>query len=135
MPSSNGRANRTSTMQTGPGSRFAKRLSTTAGLVIVAAALLLVAAPQLGTAALAQNPSPFLVTRSGSTYTAASQTTTTAYTGTLKNVVESAVQDLNAFPEGGVITFSAGTFDLGSDFFVLHDVTTSSSRGRAWTRR
>ena len=122
MPSSNGRAHRTSTMQTGPGSRFAKRLSTTAGLVIVAAALLLVAAPQLGTAALAQNPSPFLVTRSGSTYTAASQTTTTAYAGTLKNVVESAVQDLNAFPEGGVITFSAGTFDLGSDFFVLHDV-------------
>jgi parallel beta-helix repeat protein len=104
-------------------SQFARRLGIIAVLATITAALLTVASPQQNAyAAPPKNPSPFLVTRSGSTYTAASQTTSKSYTGTLKSVVESAVADLNSFTAGGTVTFSGGTFDLGSDFFVLHDI-------------
>jgi parallel beta-helix repeat protein len=93
------------------------------GLGVISALLLvLVPTRDVAQAAPPENPTPFLVTRSGSTYTAASQTTSTIYTGSLKSVVESAVQDLNGFTSGGVIRFASDDFDLGSDFFVLHDV-------------
>ncbi len=73
------------------------------------------------------SPSPFLVTRSGSTYTAASQSTTSSYTGSLKSVVESAVTEMNSFGGsgggGGTITFAADTFDLGSDHFEFDDIS------------
>ncbi len=64
------------------------------------------------------SPSPFLVTRSGTTYTATSQSNGTTYTGTAKFVVEAAVDDLMQF-SGGTITFSADTFDFGSDHLEL----------------
>jgi parallel beta-helix repeat protein len=67
-------------------------------------------------------PSPYLVTRSGSTYQAQSQTTGTTFTGTLKFVVESAVGDLNQ-TGGGTVSFSAGTFDLGSDYFKPENIS------------
>ena len=69
----------------------------------------------------ATNPSPYLVTRNVSDYTAASQTTSTTFTGSLKFVVESAVGTLEA-AGGGTISFAAGDFDLGTDFFVLQQI-------------
>lgn len=69
--------------------------------------------------------SPYLVTRNGSTYQAQSQAAGTTFTGTLKFVVESAVGDLNQ-SGGGTVSFSAGTFDLGSDYFKpdsISDIT------------
>jgi parallel beta-helix repeat protein len=94
------------------------------GVLVVAALVfgLVAQQPVAHAAPPGGNPSPFLVTRNGNTYTAASQTTNTSYSGTLKSAVESAVADLNGFTAGGTITFSSGTFDFGSDFFVLHDV-------------
>jgi len=68
------------------------------------------------------SPSQFVVTRSGSIYTAASATTSSSYTGTLKSAVESAVAELDAFG-GGTITFGADTFDLGSDHFEFDDIS------------
>ena len=53
-------------------------------------------------------------------YQAVSDTTT--YRGTLKSVVQQAVPVLRA-AGGGTIKFANGTFDLGSDYFVLMDVT------------
>jgi parallel beta-helix repeat protein len=86
-----------------------------AGIVL----LMLALAP--GQARAVSGDSPFLVTRSGNTYQAQSQSSpTTIFTGSLKAVVESAVQDLEP-GGGGTITFAAGTFDLGSDYFYLHD--------------
>ena len=66
-------------------------------------------------------PSPFLVTRSGTIYTAASQATSSSYTGTLKDVVESAVAELNAFG-GGTVNFAADTFNLGNDHFEFNGI-------------
>jgi parallel beta-helix repeat protein len=69
--------------------------------------------------------SPFLVTRSGNTYTAASQSTASSYTGTLKFVMESAVIELNS-GGGGIVNFTAGTFDFGSQYFKVdeqHNIT------------
>jgi hypothetical protein len=53
-------------------------------------------------------------------YQAVSDTTT--YKGTLKSVVQQAVPVLKA-AGGGTLKFGSGTFDLGSDYFVLVDVT------------
>ena len=64
--------------------------------------------------------SPFLVTRSGNTYTAASQSTSSTYTGTLKAVMTSAVTELNS-GGGGIVNFTAGTFDFGSEYFKVED--------------
>jgi parallel beta-helix repeat protein len=67
---------------------------------------------------LAQNALTFEVSREGSTttYHAVSQTTSSSYTGTLKFVVESAVNVLVS-SGGGNIVFAAGDFDLGVDYF------------------
>jgi parallel beta-helix repeat protein len=104
-----------------------KRLSTRLLLLVFVLALLVVAAGG-GAGAVAErfaaasaSPSPYLVTRSGTSYKAVSQATGTTFTGTLKSVVESAVQSLEA-SGGGTVNFSAGDFDLGSGFFLLHQI-------------
>lgn len=66
-------------------------------------------------------PDPFLITRSGTVYTAASQSNSSSYTGTLKHVVESAVAELGQF-DGGTVTFAADTFNLGGDWFEFYDI-------------
>ena len=71
---------------------------------------------------VSENPDPFVVRRDGTTYYAESQTTTSSYSGSLKFVVESAVFELNAHG-GGTITFQAGDFDLGAEWFEFYDVT------------
>src|SRR5919197_2924638 len=87
-------------------------------LLTVVLALLLAGLP--GSSALANHsPSHFLVTRSGSTYRA--ESSAVAYTGSLKTVVESAVTNLNGMG-GGTVEFTAGDFDLGSDWFRLVEV-------------
>jgi parallel beta-helix repeat protein len=73
--------------------------------------------------------SPFLVTRDGSTYTAASQTTSSSYTGSLQSVVESAVDELGT-TGGGTITFTADNFDLGTGQFALDDVSNITFEGQ-----
>lgn len=66
-------------------------------------------------------PSPFLVTRAGTVYTATSQATSSVHTGTLKQVVESAVAELAAFG-GGEVDFAADTFNLGADHFEFNGI-------------
>jgi parallel beta-helix repeat protein len=66
-------------------------------------------------------PSPYKVSKVGSSYQAVSQTTGTTFTGTAKAVVESAVADLEA-AGGGTVQFTAGTFDLGTEFFKFLDI-------------
>jgi parallel beta-helix repeat protein len=70
------------------------------------------------------SPSPYLVTRVGSssTYNAHSQTMGTTFTGSLKSVVEAAVRDLDQ-TGGGTVTFASGTFDLGSDYFKPENIS------------
>jgi parallel beta-helix repeat protein len=84
--------------------------------------------PQLVSEAPA-SPSPFAVRRDGSTYHAESQTTSTAYSGTLKSVVESAVVDLNR-AGGGTIRFGSGEFDLGNSQWELHDMVAIRFEGQ-----
>jgi uncharacterized repeat protein (TIGR01451 family) len=61
-------------------------------------------------------PSSYLVTREGDTYRATPDGTGTTYTGTLKQVMENAVQDLHS-AGGGTMTFTSGVFDFGSERF------------------
>jgi parallel beta-helix repeat protein len=80
--------------------------------------------PQLVTPAPG-SPDPYVVSHvSGSNYQAVGANGNTI-TGTLKSVVQNAAADLEG-SGGGTVQFTAGTFDLGSDFFKfseLHDVT------------
>ena len=64
---------------------------------------------------------PFIIRRDGTTYYAESQTTTSSYSGSLKFVVENAASELNAHG-GGTITFQAGDFDLGPEWFEFYDL-------------
>ncbi|MFF3852285.1 DNRLRE domain-containing protein [Micromonospora sp. NPDC002575] len=65
------------------------------------------------------NPSPYTISRVGATtYSAVSDVTGQTWTGSLKSVVESAAADVNRLG-GGTIAFTAGTFDLGNEFFKL----------------
>jgi parallel beta-helix repeat protein len=90
------------------------------GSTLLTLALALLLAGLSGGSALASHsPSHFLVSRSGSTYRAESSAVT--YTGSLKTVVESAAANLNA-AGGGTVEFTAGDFDLGSDWFRLVEV-------------
>jgi parallel beta-helix repeat protein len=73
-------------------------------------------------------PSPYTVSKVGSSYQAVSQTTGTTFTGTAKAVVESAVADLEA-AGGGTVRFTAGTFDLGTQFFKFYDIADISFVG------
>ena len=67
------------------------------------------AAPPLGT---------FIISREGTTTTYHANSATSSYTGTLKQVVESAGNELTQ-AGGGTIAFEAGDFDLGPDWFEL----------------
>jgi parallel beta-helix repeat protein len=80
-------------------------------------------APQLAIPGMTE-PSPFVVRRSApdsSVYTAESTSAALLYTGTLKSVVESAVNDLSR-AGGGVVHFGAGVFDLGNSQLELKDM-------------
>src|SRR5215204_2226821 len=68
------------------------------------------------------SPNPFVVRRDGNIYHAESQTTSASYSGSLKFVVENAANELNAYG-GGTITFQAGDFDLGAEWFEFYDLT------------
>jgi len=65
----------------------------------------------------------FDITRDGttSTYHATSQTTSTAYSGSLKSVVERALDDLRT-RGGGKILFGPGDYDLGSEHFEIDGI-------------
>ena len=67
------------------------------------------------------SPSPFSVTRTGSTYQAESASTGQTYSGSLKYVVEAAANELSQ-TGGGVVTFGTGIFDFGSDHFEFYDL-------------
>jgi parallel beta-helix repeat protein len=69
-----------------------------------------------------ESPDPYIVRRDGNTYYSESQTTSSSYSGSLKFVVENAAFELNAHG-GGTITFQAGDFDLGSEWFEFYDLT------------
>lgn len=69
----------------------------------------------------------YVVSRSGSTYSAVSSTHT--FTGTLKFVVESAVNILDG-SGGGSVTFTAGDFDLGPDNFEFYDLDHITFQGQ-----
>jgi parallel beta-helix repeat protein len=73
-------------------------------------------------------PSPYTVSKLGSSYQAVSETTGITFTGTAKAVVESAVADLEA-AGGGTVRFTAGTFDLGTQFFKFYDIADISFVG------
>ena len=90
--------------------------------------------PELVLSGGVEGSSPYVVTRSGSTYAAQSQTNGTTFTGSLKVAVEAAVADLQAFAGGDVI-FGADTYDFGSDHFEFDDVTdvTFSGAGMGMT--
>ena len=75
------------------------------------------------------NLGPFFVTGNGTSYDAVSQATGRTFSGSLKSVVESATSELNQ-TGGGVITFDAGTFDLGSDHFEFYDVVGITFEGQ-----
>jgi parallel beta-helix repeat protein len=67
-------------------------------------------------------PSPFVVSRDGDGYHAESASTGRTYSGTLKFVVGSAVQDLTQ-SGGGSVLLTAGIFDLGSDRLTFDELT------------
>ncbi|MDH3724808.1 MAG: DNRLRE domain-containing protein [Thermoleophilia bacterium] len=92
------------------------------GVLVVVAAL-----PVPAQAAV--SPSPFEVRRDGNTYHAESQTTPSSYSGDLKDVVESATAELMSHG-GGVVTFLAGDFDLGPDWFELTEIADITFEGQ-----
>jgi parallel beta-helix repeat protein len=65
---------------------------------------------------------PFVVSPAGTGYRAENAGTGTVYTGSLKSVVERSVDDLKLFG-GGTVQFTAGDFNLGSEWFEFYDVT------------
>ena len=75
----------------------------------------------------ASSASPFVVTRSGSTYTATSATGT-ILTGSLKSIVQTAAAQLNS-GGGGTLHFTAGLFELGDSHFELKDLTNVTFEG------
>ncbi len=62
-------------------------------------------------------------------YHADSLNSLSSYTGTLKQVVEDAVDELEDLAVGGTIAFRAGVFDLGSDFFHIRDTNDLTFKG------
>lgn len=71
----------------------------------------------------------FVVSREGSTYTAESVPSGTTYSGSLKSALESAVVDLDT-AGGGTVSFEAGTFDFGSEFFNVHQIHNITFEGQ-----
>jgi parallel beta-helix repeat protein len=101
------------------GSARLPRAALTIGIVL---ALSLAA---VGSSAAAATGTTFVVSRTGSTYVATS--TATTFTGSLKRVVERAVDSLGS--AGGTISFSAGDFDLGSEWFTFKRITNITFEG------
>jgi parallel beta-helix repeat protein len=99
------------------------------GFVLAVALLLAAPAGRFATkpAFASDSPSHYVVSRSGSTYRAESSAKT--FTGSLKTVVESAVADLNVMG-GGTVEFTAGDFDLGSDWFRLVEISNITFAGQ-----
>jgi chitodextrinase len=73
-------------------------------------------------------PSPYVITRAGTIYSAVSSSNGNTYSGTLKSVVENAVADLNR-TGGGVVHFTAGLFELGDSHFELQDMVNITFEG------
>ena len=73
-------------------------------------------------------PSPYQVTRTGSTYEARSLSNGTTFSGSLKSAVESAVADLMA-NGGGEVRFLAGTYDFGPDQLELDEIANITFAG------
>ena len=71
----------------------------------------------------------FDITRDALTYSAVSQNTSSSYTGSLKSVVESALEELK-LAGGGNILFAAGEMDLGSDHFEIDGVVDVTFAGQ-----
>jgi parallel beta-helix repeat protein len=86
-------------------------------LAICVGTALLLSATAVPLAAVSAGPT-FTITRTGDTYVAASATTT--FTGSLKRVVERAASELGA--AGGTISFVAGDFDLGAEWFAFKGI-------------
>jgi parallel beta-helix repeat protein len=78
------------------------------------------------TALASHSATHFVVSKPSSNYEAKSSSKT--HTGSLKAVVESAVTDLKG-TGGGTVTFVAGVFDLGPDYFRLEDMTDITIQG------
>src|SRR5689334_22227199 len=78
----------------------------------------------------AQSGLIFDISRQGttSTYIADSRTNTSFYTGSLKFVVESAVNEAN-IAGGGSMIFTAGDFDLGLTWFNLTFISNITFQG------
>jgi parallel beta-helix repeat protein len=93
-------------------------------LAICVGTALLLSATAVPLAAVSAGPT-FTITRSGDTYVAASGTTT--FTGSLKRVVERAASELGA--AGGTISFVAGDFDLGAEWFTFKSITNITFAG------
>lgn len=68
------------------------------------------------------SPSPYVISRVGTTYQAISETNGTTFSGSLKSVVEAAAGDLRSYG-GGTIRFGVDTYDLGTEFFKLRDAS------------
>src|SRR5919106_2834400 len=82
----------------------------------------------IGTAWATHSPTHFVVQKEGSNYVAQSQTKT--YTGALKTVVESALNNDLKPAGGGTITFQAGVFDLGSTYFRFENFSDVTIEGQ-----
>jgi parallel beta-helix repeat protein len=83
----------------------------------------------IGTAWASHSATPhFVVSRSGSTYVA--QSSSQMYMGSLKTVVESAVNNDLKPAGGGTVTFNTGNFDLGVEYFRFEDVTNITFHGQ-----
>ena len=79
-------------------------------------------------------PSPvsatsFTISRDGGTYHADSQPAGTSLSGSLKSVVEAAVIELD-HGGGGTVTFGAGIFDYGSEFFDVNEIHNITFQGQ-----
>ncbi|HEV2907182.1 MAG TPA: right-handed parallel beta-helix repeat-containing protein [Actinomycetota bacterium] len=85
--------------------------------------------PQLIIEGSSPPPSSYLVTREGDMYRATPQGAGTTYTGTLKQVMQSAVQDLHS-AGGGTVTFTSGVFDFGSEFLVGSNLANITFQGQ-----
>ena len=76
------------------------------------------------------SPSPFVVSKVGSTYRSVSATTGETFTGSVRSVVMSSVAAL-AGAGGGTVAFTAGLFDLGTDdHFELHGIANITFEGQ-----
>src|ERR671918_338955 len=82
----------------------------------------------IGTAWATHSPTHFVIRKEGSNYVAESQTKT--YTGGLKTVVESALNNDLKPAGGGTITFQAGVFDLGTTYFRFENFSDVTIEGQ-----